>query len=338
MPVVSTSAGNVSPTPVERADDRPPEQVTGRPRVLYLGGLGRSGTTVLERVLGELPGTCSVGELVHLWQRGVLDDETCGCGEPFSRCAFWTEVGQRAFGGWDPALAARMEELRPRIDRTRFIPKLIAPRLLGRRRRAELREYVGTFLRLYRAISRTGGGAVVIDSSKHSSLAFCLRTEPGIDLRVVHVVRDSRGVAYSWTKEVRRPEAGDDALMTRYSPSRSSALWVGHNLFLGLLGRLGTRTRLLRYEDFVADPRGVLVDLAGFADIPPGDLEFLSESSVLLSPSHTVAGNPMRFRTGPTPLRCDDAWREKLPSGRRALVSVLTAPLLARYGYLRRAR
>jgi hypothetical protein len=313
--------------------------------VLYLGGLGRSGTTILERVLGELPGTCSVGELVHLWQRGVLDDEACGCGEPFSRCPFWSEVGRRAFGGWDRALATRMEELRPRVDRTRFIPKLIAPRLLGRQR-ADLREYVGTFLRLHRAISDASGGAVVIDSSKHSSLAYCLRTEPGIDLRIVHVVRDSRGVAYSWTKEVRRPEAGDKAgstsLMTRYSPSRSAALWVGHNLFFGLLGRLGTRTRLLRYEDFVADPRAVLTELAEFADVQVGGLDFLTQSSeqpsVLLSPSHTVAGNPMRFRTGPTTLRRDDAWRAELPRGRRLLVTLLTAPLLARYGYLRRTR
>ena len=126
--------------------------------------------------------------------------------------------------------------------------------------------------------------------------------------------------------------------MTRYSPSRSSALWVGHNLFFGLLGRLGTRTRLLRYEDFVADPRAVLVDLAGFVDVVPGDLAFLSGDSAVLSPSHTVAGNPMRFRTGPIALRRDDAWRAKLPRGRRLLVTLLTAPLLARYGYLRRSR
>ncbi|MCW2635722.1 MAG: hypothetical protein JWQ99_2089 [Blastococcus sp.] len=305
--------------------------------MLYLGGLGRSGTTVLERVLGELPGTCSVGELVHLWQRGVLDDETCGCGSPFSRCPFWTEVGSRAFGGWDPALATRMEELRPRVDRTRFIPRLLVPRLLGRHR-ADLQEYVATFLRLHRAISETAGGAVVIDSSKHSSLAFCLRSEPEIDLRVVHVVRDSRGVAYSWTKEVLRPEAtAGEALMTRYSPARSAALWVGHNLFFGLLGRLGTPTRLLRYEDFVADPGTVLVELADFAGLPlgPGALDFLDGSSVMLTPSHTVAGNPMRFRTGATTLRRDDAWRSDLPQGRRRLVSALTSPLLLRYGYFR---
>jgi hypothetical protein len=310
--------------------------------VLYLGGLGRSGTTVLERVLGELPGTCSVGELVHLWQRGVLDDETCGCGESFSGCPFWTEVGRLAFGGWDPALARRMEELRPRVDRTRFIPRLLAPRFLAvralGRQLPELREYVHTFLRLYRAISEAAGGAVVIDSSKHSSLAFCLRTEPGIDLRVVHVVRDSRGVAYSWTKEVQRPEAGGEALMTRYSPARSAALWTGHNLFFGLLGRLGTPTRLLRYEDFVTDPGTVLGELAGFADLDltASSLDFLDGATATLSPSHTVAGNPMRFRTGPTTLRRDDAWRDQLPPRRRWLVAALTAPLLARYGYLRR--
>ncbi|WP_347059400.1 sulfotransferase [Blastococcus sp. HT6-30] len=308
-----------------------------RPRVLYLGGLGRSGSTVLERVLGELPGVCSVGEVVHLWQRGVLDDETCGCGEPFSRCPFWTEVGAVAFGGWEPALAARMVALRAEVDRSRHIPQLV---LRARLRRGDprLAEYVATYRTLYRAISQVSGGAVVIDSSKHSSLAFCLRTAPDLDLRVVHVVRDPRGVAYSWTKEVRRPEAGGEALMTRYSPTRSSVLWVGHNVLFALLRRLGTPTRRLRYEDFVARPATAVEDLAVFAGLPAGSgARVVDGHSVVLSPAHTVAGNPMRFRTGPLALRRDDAWRRELPAGDQRLVSALTLPLLAVYGYLRRA-
>ena len=323
--------------PLEQPVASLPDARSARPTVLYLGGLGRSGTTVLERVLGELPGVSSVGELVHLWRRGVLDDETCGCGRPFGSCPFWTEVGRAAFGGWDRAIAERMEELRPRVDRTRFVPRLLAPRMMGAARRAELREYAATWLRLYGAIAEVTGGDVVVDSSKHSSLAFVLRSEPGIDLRVVHVVRDSRGVAYSWAKEVHRPEAGEDALMTRYSPTRASALWVGHNLLFALLRRLGTRTRLLRYEDFVAAPRDVLAALAAFAGRPGTDGPFTDDATVVLSPSHTVAGNPMRFRTGPVALRRDDAWRQRLPRPRRWLVSALTAPLLARYGYLRRS-
>ena len=49
-------------------------------RVLYIGGLGRSGTTLLERILGELPGACALGEVVHLWDRDVRADERCACG------------------------------------------------------------------------------------------------------------------------------------------------------------------------------------------------------------------------------------------------------------------
>ena len=47
-------------------------------RVVFLGGLGRSGTTLLERMLGEVPGVCALGEVVHLWQRDVRDNESCG--------------------------------------------------------------------------------------------------------------------------------------------------------------------------------------------------------------------------------------------------------------------
>ncbi|MGY1825722.1 MULTISPECIES: sulfotransferase domain-containing protein [unclassified Blastococcus] len=324
-----------APAPGTPASSTPPAAT----RVLFLGGLGRSGTTVLERVLGELPETAPAGELVHLWQRGVLDDEMCGCGEAFGRCPFWTAVGARAFGGWDEGTARRMRHLQSRVDRTRHVP-LWALGRLPRRRRAELAEYVGTFARLYRAIADVSGRPVVIDSSKHSSLAFCLRHSPGVDLRVVHVVRDSRGVAYSWTKEVQRPEAtttGD--LMARYSPARSSALWLGHNLLFALLRRLGTATLVLRYEDFVAHPRERVAEIADFAglSVDGSATPFSDDRTVQLTPSHTVAGNPVRFRNGPLTLRRDDAWRARLPWRGRLAVTLLTLPLLAHHRYLRRS-
>ena len=51
------------------------------------------------------------------------------------------------------------------------------------------------------------GSPVVVDSSKHVSLAFALSHDADLDLRVLHMVRDPRAVAYSWSKEVARPEA-----------------------------------------------------------------------------------------------------------------------------------
>ncbi|WP_425560320.1 sulfotransferase [Luedemannella flava] len=304
-------------------------------RVLFLGGLGRSGTTLLERVLGCLPGVCTLGEVVHLWRRDLLDNERCGCGRPFSACDFWREVGDRAFGGWHRVDPHHVLRLQDRVERTRHIPKLA-----GRTCDNQVREYADQYARVYAAAAAVTGARVVIDSSKHASLAYCLRHAPDIDLRVAHVVRDARGVAYSWTKTVTRPESDGRETMTRYSPSRAALLWSAHNAAFGLLGARGTAVRRFRYEEFVADPRGTSLAIAAFAglDLPADALDFLAEGAdgvvhADLPATHSAAGNPMRFRTGPVEVRADDTWRTALPPNQRRLVAAIAAPLHGAYGY-----
>jgi hypothetical protein len=308
-------------------------------RVLFLGGLGRSGTTLVERLLGELPGVCALGEIVHLWQRDVRDDERCGCGVRFSACDFWDAVGERAFGGWHQVDVYRVLALQNAVERTRYIPRLAASRL-PEEHVALIEEYAGYYAAIYEAAAAVSGAEVVVDSSKHSALAHCLRWVPGLDLRVAHVVRDARGVAYSWTKTVVRPEAEVPAEMTRYSPARSALLWNAHNAAFALLGRRGVPVRRIRYEEFVADPRTGLLDLAAFAGlgITVADLKFIDGEEAELRPGHSAAGNPMRFTVGRIPLRRDDAWHDALPPGQRRLVGTVCAPLLRAYGYPLRGR
>ncbi|GLZ80962.1 sulfotransferase [Actinorhabdospora filicis] len=306
--------------------------------MLFIGGLGRSGTTLLERLLGQLPGTLPLGEVAHLWERDIRDDERCACGSRFSMCEFWHRVGQRAFGGWDNVDLARVEALRATVDRTRHIPTLAGKKLAPVQYRL-VTEYADFYRRVYAAASAdAGGNRLIIDSSKHASLAYCLRWSPNVDLRVVHVVRDSRGVAYSWTKQVRRPETGGAAEMTRYSPARSAMLWNAQNAAFSMLRRRGVPVRRVRYEKLLADPRTVVERLAEFALVPlePGDLRYIGSDYADLGPNHSAAGNPMRFSVGRIPLRRDEEWRDELPSAQRRLVRTLTAPLLNRYGYISR--
>ena len=135
------------------------------PRVIFLGGLGRSGTTLLERLLGQLPEVAPLGEVVHLWERGVLADEPCGCGRPFTACPFWRDVGERAFGGWTSMLAERVLALRHRVDRTRRLARIA---------HEDLPEYVRAYRRIYQAAAEAAQARTVVDSSKHASLAYCL--------------------------------------------------------------------------------------------------------------------------------------------------------------------
>ncbi|BCJ52243.1 sulfotransferase [Actinoplanes sp. NBRC 14428] len=303
-------------------------------RVVYLGGLGRSGTTLVERLLGELPSVCSLGEIVHLWQRDIRDNERCGCGARFATCTFWKRVGERAYGGWHNVDVGRVHALRDTVERTRFIPRLAAAHLPAAQL-ADVREYASFYARVYAAAAEVSGAEVVVDSSKHSALAHVLRWADGVDLRVVHVVRDARGVAYSWTKTVSRPETDGSDEMTRYSPGRSALLWNAHNAAFGLLARRGVPVRRIRYEQFLADPRTALRELAAYAGVPvtDADLAFLGDGYADLRVGHSAAGNPMRFTVGRLPLRRDDAWVRALPGNQRRLVGAVCAPMLRAYGY-----
>jgi Sulfotransferase family len=309
-------------------------------RVLYIGGCGRSGSTLLDRMLGELPGFISTGEVRFIWQRGLLENRLCGCGEPFRECSFWRSVGQEAFGGWDTLDAHDLAALDRAIDRHRYIPLLVAPRL-SRSFETRLARYVEILDRLYRAINRVSGGACVVDSTKDPPFAFLLRRVPALDLRVVHLVRDSRGVAFSWTKQMRkRDDVGPARFMHTYHPAEMGLRWDAYNACFDLLGRMGVPRMTMRYEEFVTSPRRELERVASLLgdEIGKESFDFLNGRSVELGVHHTISGNPMRFQRGAIELAVDEEWKTRLNPAHRRLVSILTFPLLLRYGYLGSAR
>lgn len=305
----------------------------GHVQVLYIGGYGRSGSTLLERILGQLSPFLSVGELIHLWSRG-LGGQRCGCGAPFLECPFWTVVGERAFGGWSRVDAGEVLALQRSVDRTVRVPQIVGFRTSAFQ--SQLDRYLHLLTRLYLAIGEAGGGRTVIDSSKHPSLAFVLRRLSGVDLRVVQMVRSSHGAAYSYTKQVQRPEIVDRVeYMPTYSPLHSAVLWTTYNALFEVLGWLGTPRVVVQYERMTVRPgeelRKALV-LVGEMKAE-AELDQLLDGGVSLRPTHTVSGNPMRFEQGPVELRQDDEWRQRLTGRQRLTVSAASAPLLARFGY-----
>jgi hypothetical protein len=304
-------------------------------RVLFIGGCGRSGSTLLDRMLGELPGFVSTGEVRFIWERGLVENRICGCGEPFRECPFWRSVGEEAFGGWDALDAEDLVALDRAVNRHRYIPLLLAPRL-SRRFGSRLARYVEILGRLYAAIDRVSGGACIVDSTKDPPFAFLLRRVPTIDLRVVHLVRDSRGVAFSWTKQVRRPEYRDGRFMHTYHPVEMGVRWVVYNGCFHLLGRLDVPRLMARYEELVASPRREIERMAALVgeEVDPEGFDFLNGRRVELGVHHTISGNPMRFQRGPVELALDEEWRSRLSPVHRRMVSLFTFPLLVRYGYL----
>jgi hypothetical protein len=304
----------------------------GKVKVLYVAGFGRSGSTLFGNVLGEANGFVSVGEMRSIWEHGLIEDRVCGCGAPFGKCPMWQPVLEEAFGGADKVDAREMIRQRESWARTKHIPLMLtAPgkRLVGRR----LEGYLGTLGRLYGAVRDVTGSSVIVDSSKFPSYGYALGMVPGVELYVLHLVRDPRAVAYSWLKKKVQPDLEGTRYMMQRSPAGSSLRWMARNLATEAFWRRSPgRYMMLRYEDFVAGPRealGRVLDLLG----EKASLSQVEDQEVKLGVNHNIWGNPSRFRTGRVEIRPDTEWASRINSGDRNLITALTLPLLVRYGY-----
>jgi hypothetical protein len=306
----------------------------GRPvRVLFVGGMPRSGSTLLDLMLGQLPGHCDVGELFYMWQAGPVRNQVCACGRPFADCPFWTAVGEAAFGGWQQVDAQRVLALQASVDTT---SAELRRRLRLGGRPSDVAEYLDVVRRLYVAIAEVSGARVVVDSTKRPSTAWLLARDEGIDLRVVQIVRDPRGVVSSWNKQVALPaNAGPRDHLKRRGPQQILRRWLTVNLMVGALARRGVPLLRLRYEDLVRDPAEAMRDVLTLVDEPvlPEALSFIQDGAITTGHSHAAAGGRVRLERGRLELRADERWRTELPVGLQRLVRTIAGPLMRRYGY-----
>ncbi|MEX0982513.1 MAG: hypothetical protein WD577_07605 [Bacteroidales bacterium] len=130
-------------------------------KIIYIAGLGHSGSTILDMSLGTLPGVVGLGEL-----KTLMDDHTrerhytsvCSCGDKATECIIWKEV---------PGL------------------------LTGKRNDPEKIEAMLDLLR-----KRYGNKITLADSSKNS-YGYLKYLHEKHDLRVIYLTRDIRSWSYS---------------------------------------------------------------------------------------------------------------------------------------------
>jgi hypothetical protein len=309
-----------------------------RQPVLFIAGTGRSGSTLLDRLLGQASEVFSAGEIRYLWQNSLIDDHLCGCGQPFSRCALWSSIMRDVFGRFgEPTSPDEIIGLKASVDRMRFVPSL-ALDVMGDHRRLVLERYRRLLELVFRSIRERTGSRLIVDSTKDPSHGFVLATSPEVELHVVHLVRDSRAVAHSWTRRKRDPARREpSAMMPIESPARSARIWSVHNGLSSMLRPKAASYVRIRYEDFTADPRAVVGDLLGPLGIPAPDRS-MRGGEVELELQHTISGNPMRFDRGPIVVKRDDDWLSTMRRRDKLAVSLSTWPQLLAYGYPLRPR
>lgn len=262
-------------------------------KLIYIGGYGHSGSTLLEYLLASSPGVVACGEVSSvLRQRGRK--AKCTCGQLAKDCPVWgpLQAEPSALEGWS---------------------------------------HEGLTLALFERIGRDH--AAMVDSSKtpwNSLVApFRLRREIGKGFVLLHLVRDPRAVSWSAVKKAGRQ--GPRPLMGLRC-SAAAIGWTAANLACELFGRTYPDQYMrLRYEDLVHSPDRVMREL--FASLLPGVVWRPEEIGASANRHQLYGNRMRSRSLSLAEIKEDSAWRSDMPRAYRALVAALVWPLGKRYGY-----
>ena len=285
----------------------------GRREYALVASSSYSGSTLLAMLLNAHPDIAAIGETSTGRRETRMSTFQCSCGRLMAECPFWVDVAERMRRagypdfrlanfelGFDPparTLGGRLLYGSLRLSPVERVRDWVAARIPRHRDRMAA---IGRRNRDFAAaILDVAGARVLVDTSKERMRARDLRHWLGMDLRVIHLVRDPRGVVYS---SVRRGRDGGD--------ERAAAVrWAKVNAaILNAMAALPQDRRLVvRYEDLCTDPDAVLRRIARFLDLDPARLAGATAGDRELH----VLGN--RTRLVPvTEIRLDERWRSEL--------------------------
>lgn len=144
-------------------------------RVLYIVGLGRSGSTLIDTILDSHTCVASLGGVRRLTH--YASKRPCPCGAPrFADCTFWSRV--------DDALKEHLGRSTTTVDV----------------HNRDHRTFAAHNQAVFAAAARVAGVETVVDNSKSLGRLRRLVRESELDVVPIHVVRDPRGRSLSLRK------------------------------------------------------------------------------------------------------------------------------------------
>lgn len=285
---------------------------------VYILSFGRSGSTLLNLILGTHPQATAIGEITHLPKNLALNTP-CTCGAAVRECPFWARVVELLderlgleLGRTPYALELGFINASRVIDhahQTKVYRALWKLRhgivLFGYKsgvpvpRWARSRFDLGNehTCQLYDAIRETSGVPLIVDASKVYTKGIALHLKAPTRSRLILLSRDGRAVMYSH-------------LRSGFNRRQAVQGWKRYYLrTLPILARYVPQEQIIRirYEELMTDPEAQARRLCEFLELSydPAMLDFGSKVH------HLTNGNEMRFTRSPK-IVADRAWQKEL--------------------------
>lgn len=289
------------------------------PKLIYIMGDGRSGSTILSIILGNHPAIESVGELSR-WL--VFAGYPKPGDDRVEHHAFWQSVREAYLDTGPVPNFSELVRAQQEIEEYKNFPKA----LFGRIEPDAKTLYRTHTARLLDAICRVSGKPILVDSSKNMGRACMLLRFWPEKVRVIHLVRDPRGTLWSQMKRnIEQEYKLPVTAMVHYSFKNLMAAFVQWHAPKNTVLRV-------RYEDICMQPRTEIERIGAFLELPMTSLTDILEKTGTFRVPYLLDGNRVRRQTE-IELRFDNQWRQNLSRKEHALAIGLTFPFFLIYRY-----
>ena len=309
--------------------------------LIFIASIGRSGSTLLESMLGAHSQIQTMGEL-HIWPHEILGGgvRPCSCGQYVESCPFWSEMRKRVDPLRQTSPGVSYFREKHNAGKTLRIPRLkgFSPGYTPDEREQKKIDMYGrnndAIFRHFIDLMKEQCGESpqwVVDASKDPYRLLWLIQSGLFNIKVIHMVKNPNAFIYSVTKHLLNNEQGFNLHKRLYYTARQSVAWIIQNaLFSKIAANALSREDylLLTYEDFASFPHESFREVCGVigCEYEESAVEHFRQGSV-----HTIAGNPMRYEKKGIVL--DEKWKTRLPLSSKKVASLLTAVNKSRYGY-----
>ena len=292
-----------------------------RPKVIYIMGCGRSGTTILDILLGNHSGFFSVGEInnfFYAWNTKSF----CSCGSRLITCEIWKNIGKKYFSTYSEYNPIKMNNYQFKMERNRFILKQV----MGLYNNDNHLKYKLFTYNIFKDLQEMSYCKTMIDSSKSAGRAMALLKNEKLDVKIIHIIRDPRGVFYSFQKKI---------VGTPVKNILSVAMYWNTNNILAELIKITSKKKFIRirYEDLVTVPNKTINYIEKFIDESLDDLKEKIAKELPLERLHLPSGNRIRSQSSILKLSPDFTWKKNLNFYQKSIFTFLCFPWLSTYGY-----
>jgi hypothetical protein len=286
--------------------------------LIYIASNGRSGSTLLDMLIGKHNKCCTLGEFQILPIDLKHNTQPCGCGESVKECIFWSDIYLENKVILDSGSISRFRYFGAgKVLRWKELKDIFSNK---KSKNYEIEQYgQENYIVLDAVMNKINKRKKInflVDASKDPYRLSWLAQSGFFNISVLHIIKQPEAFVHSMQKQEK------SKLKKLKITFRMSIRWILENSIIKKVCRkyISDDNYLkIRYEDLAQHTQPELKRI--FSELGlQYDFDILQDG--FFHENHAISGNQMRFKT--STIKLDEKWKFQLFFFQKVLIKAIT--------------